>query len=216
MRLILKHNLCHDVMSAVPYRTVTIAQQTFGDVVKDTSARLFVVPIDPPVRIQTTPVVLTTSIEDPEIPFAYIQGDTNMMTFFKQTEQDIEDVCIKNKKAWFTLAKDLDDDVLRRGYKSFFAQQGFKVKVAPDVPCFDVNKKPIGREDIPQDSTVRMVLEMNRISFGRHEFGVAWRVVQMQLVPVECLINDDPVDEDLVSPPRDDHDDIKSDIDDFL
>lgn len=200
-------------MSAVPYKSVQISKQTFGQVTKDTSARLFVVPIEPPVRIQTTPVVLTTSIEDPDVPFVYIQGDQNMMKFFKQTEQDIEDICITNKKEWFTLAKDLDDDILRRGYKSFFAQQGFKVKVAPDVPCFDVNRKPIGREDIPKDSTVRMVLELSRISFGRHEFGVAWRVVQLQLVPVECLIQDGPEDD---MEPVEHDDDILSDIGEFM
>jgi hypothetical protein len=201
------------LMSAVPYKTVQITQQGFGDVVKDTSAKLFVVPIDPPVRIQTTPVVLTTSIEDPQVPFVYIQGDQNMMTFFKQTEQDIEDVCISNKKQWFTLAKDLDDEILRRGYKSFFSDQGYKVKVAPDVPCFDANKRPIGREDVPENSTARMVLEMNRISFGRHEFGVTWQVVQLQLVPVQCMIQDDDPPED----PVDTHDDIKSEIDaDFM
>lgn len=200
-------------MSAVPYKSVQISKQTFGQVTKDVSARLFVVPIEPPVRIQTTPVVLTTSIEDPDVPFVYIQGDQNMMKFFKQTEQDIEDVCIANKKEWFTLAKDLDDEVLRRGYKSFFTQQGFKVKVAQDVPCFDVNRKPIGREDIPKDSTVRMVLELSRISFGRHEFGVAWRVVQLQLVPVECLIQDGPEDD---MEPVEHDDDILSDIGEFM
>lgn len=192
------------------YKTVQITQQNFGEVTKDTSARLFVVPIDPPVRIQTTPVVLTTSIEDPQVPFVYIQGDQNMMTFFQQTEQDIEDVCIANKKQWFTLAKDLDDEILRRGYKSFFAQQGYKVKIAPDVPCFDANRRPIGREDISENSTARMVLEMSRISFGRHEFGVTWKVIQLQLVPVECMILDD----DLPAPPEEDlHDDIQSEID---
>lgn len=196
-----------------PYKSVKASSLSFGSITKDTTARLFVVPLDPPLRIQTTPVVLTTPINDPQVPFVYIQGDESLMTFFKTMEKSIEDTCIANKKEWFTLAKDLDDDVLRRGYKSFFAQQGFKVKIAEDTPCFDDQKRPIGREDIEDNSTVRMILEMNRISFGRHEFGVAWRVVQLQLVPMQCLINDDCPDDpmDVV-----DDDDINSDIDDFL
>lgn len=199
--------------SPVPYKSVDLTRLTFGAVSKDTSARLFVVPIDPPALIQTTPVVLTTAIDDPQIPFVYIQGDESLMTFFRDTEQTIEDTCIENKKEWFTLAKNLDDDILRRGFKSFFAQQGFKVKIAPDVPCFDTQKQPIGREDIPINSTVRMILEMSRISFGRHEFGVAWRVVQLQIVPVECLIREGDDDD------RDDMlDDLvaNSDIDEFI
>lgn len=196
----------------VPYRAVKFESLSYGDLTKDTVARLFVVPVEPALTVQTTPVVLNTSIEDPDVPFVYFQGDHKLMDFMKHTEQHIEDACISHKKEWFSLAKTLDDDILRRGFKTFFGDAGYKVKIAPDVPCFDQHKKPIGREDIPENSTVRMVMELSRICFGRHEYGATWKVTQVQLVPVECLIHDEPVDEDM--PPMDD--DISSDIDDFI
>lgn len=197
----------------VPYRAVNFDSLAYGAITKDTTARLFVVPVEPALTIQTTPVVLTTSIEDPEIPFVYFQGDEKLMDFMKRTEKYIEDACIAHKEEWFSLAKTLDDDTLRRGFKTFFGDSGYKVKIAPDVPCFDQNKKPIGREDIPENSTVRFVLELSRICFGRHEYGATWKVTQVQLVPVECLIHDEPIDDEM---PMDDDVYISSDIDDFI
>jgi len=193
---------------AQPYRSIDHASLAFLPIVKDTAARLFVVDLKDPIRIQTTPVVLTTSIEDDSVPFVYVQGDEAMMSFFKKTEQFIEDTCIANKAEWFSLAKKLDDDVLRRGFKTFFGDHGFKVKIGPDVACFDQNKKPIGREDIPVNTTCRLILEMSRISFGKHEYGAAWRVVQVQTVPMECLINTEET-------PTEDPD-LMSDIDEFI
>lgn len=199
-------------MTPQPYRSVNLGALSYGSVSKDTTARLFVVPLEPPVSVQTTPVVLTTSVEDPSVPFVYIQGDDKLMQFFKDTEKAVEDACISNKKEWFSLAKNLDDDVLRQGYKTFFGDAGYKVKIAPDVPCFDVNRKPIGREDIPEGATARMILELSRICFGRHEYGSTWRVLQLQMVPVECLIHDEPVEDGQAM----DTNDLHSDIDDFI
>jgi hypothetical protein len=178
------------------FRAVDLSTLAYKPISKDIEARLFVVDLEEPLRIQTTPVVLTTSIEDDSVPFVYIQGTQLMMDFFTKTEQFIEDTCIENKKEWFSLAKNMDDEVLRRGFKSFFGEKGFKVKIGPDVGCFDAKKKPIGREDIPVDTTCRLILELSRISFGKHEFGAAWNVLQVQTVPSECLLVDEPVEDD--------------------
>lgn len=195
---------------AIPYRNVDLSSITYGSMIKDTSARLYVVPIEPVVAIQTTPITLATGLDDPSVSFAYLQPDAKLEAFFKDTEQTIADACVTNKNEWFAVAKNLEDDALRRGFKSFFSDQGFKVKVSPDVPCFDAEKKPVGREDIPAGTVIRAILELSRVSFGRHEYGSTWKIVQVQVVPTVCLIKDDPV----VEEESGDHSD--SDVDEFL
>jgi hypothetical protein len=198
-------------MAAIPYRSARVDLE-YAPMIKDTSARLYVVPLVRPLVVQTTPVALATGLEDPEVPFVYLNPDAKLAAFFRETETVIADACIARKQDWFAIAKNLEDDVLRRGFKTFFdADKGFKVKVPTDVACFDASKAPIGREDIGAGTTVRLVLELARVCFGRHEYGAAWRVAQVQLVDTRCLIVDDPVD-DLVADESDDD----SDINEFL
>ena len=201
---------CSSASSApVPYRRVDVDFQ-YASMVKDTSARLYVVPIEPAVVIQTTPVTLATSAEDETVPFVYLAPDDSLKAFFQKTEKAICDACVANKNDWFAVAKNLEDDVLRRGFKSFFSKDGFKVKVPSDVACFDAAKNPLGREDLPAGSVVRAVLELSRVCFGRHEYGATWKVVQFQKVETECLI------QDAVDPePEADHD-SDSDVNEFL
>lgn len=197
-------------MAALPFSKVDLGSLAFGTMIKDTSVRLFVVPIEPALRVQTTPVEIS-SLEDDDVPFAYIRPHGALRTFLEKTEKTIEDACIANKEAWFAVAKSLDDDTLRRGFKSFFdADKGFKVKVPADVPCFDADRTPIGREGVPAGSVVRIILEMSRVCFGRHEYGSSWKIVQVQLVPTECLIETDPLDDSMTAVASD------SDVDEFI
>ena len=196
---------------ALPFRSVDLSTLAYGPMIKDTSARLYVVPLDPPLLIQTTPMTLATSLEDPSVPFAYVSPDAALTAFFQEAEKTVADACIANKAEWFAVAKTLEDDVLRRGFKSFFGDSGFKLKVAPDVPCFDASKQPIGREDVPAGTVVRAILELSRVCFGRHEYGATWKVAQLQVVPTECLIVTDEVDDAPEDPTGSD-----SDIDEFL
>ena len=196
-----------------PYRSVSTKELKYGPIVKDTTARLYVVPLAPPLVVQTTPIALETSLADPEVPFVYIRPEGTLETFFRDTETAVGDACIANKNEWFSIAKTLEDDVLRRGFKSFFMDNGLKLKVPADVACFDAAKKPMGREDLPAGTVVRLVLELSRVCFGRHEYGAAWRVVQVQAVPTTCLIMDDaPLDDG----PGPDDSGSDSDINEFL
>jgi len=194
-----------------PFRKVDVATIQYGSITKDTSARLYVVPIEPSIRIQTTPVALAGSLEDPAVPFVYLKPEGALRDFFVGVEKAVGDACIANKAEWFAVAKHLEDDVLRRGFKSFFGDAGFKVKVPEDVACFDAAKRPIGREEFPEGSVVRAVLELSRVCFGRHEYGCTWKLQQVQLVPMECLIEDEPVDDTPEDDPGSD-----SDVNEFL
>lgn len=197
-------------MAVVPFRRASL-ELKYGQMVKDTSARLYVVPLEEPLVVQTTPVALKTSLEDSSVPFVYLDAQGDLQTFFEAVERTIADACVENKSQWFKVQVD-DDAVLRRGFKSFFSDSGFKVKVPESVACFDAHKTPVGREDIPAGSVVRAVLELTRVCFGRHEYGATWRLLQVQLVNTTCLIADDPVrpEEDPVAEGSD------SDLDEFL
>ena len=197
-----------------PFRKVDPSALAYGAMIKDISARLYIVPLEPGVTIQTTPVTLATSLEDAQVPFVYLTPDASLAAFFRAIEASVADACIAHKADWFAIAKTLEDDVLRRGFKSFFGPSGFKVKVPEDVACFGADKRPVGREDVPAGTVVRAVLELTRVCFGRHEYGATWTLVQLQVVPTQCLIDDEPVDD---SVPADEVDNCSdSDINEFL
>jgi len=196
-----------------PFRKVDPTALAYGAMIKDTSARLYVVPLEPALTIQTTPVTLATSLEDASVPFVYLTPDASLAAFFRAVEATVGDACVEHKNEWFAVAKTLEDEVLRRGFKSFFGDAGFKVKVPEEVACFGADKRPLGREDVPAGTVVRAVLELTRVCFGRHEYGATWKLVQLQVVPTQCLIDDEPVDDSVDDVPDGGSD---SDVNEFL
>ena len=194
------------------FRTVHFDALNFQPMVKDNTARLYAVPIDPPVRVLSPPVKTASDMDD-DVPFVLLEPKGEFAAFLKASETAILDACLANKATWFATAH--DDDALRRGFKSFFrAEDGaFKVKVPADAGCFDAAGAPVGREDVKAGSHVRAVLEMARVCFGRHEFGVTWKVVQVKLVPTVCLIAEDAHVEPEDDPAKSDSD---SDANEFL
>ena len=184
--------------------------------VKDTSARLYIVPVEPALTIISPPVQTTTSLED-DVPFVYIEPKGAFADFLKQSEDTILDACLANKATWF--ATQHEDDALRRGFKSFFKEDGtFKLKVPNDAAFFDAKGQPIGREDVPAGTTVRLALELSRVCFGRHEFGSTWKLLQAKLVNTECLITEEEEEpaEAAEAVPEDPSIDDDSDAHEFL
>lgn len=197
-------------MSPVPFRRADLAGLSYATLTKDTNARLYVVPLAPPLVVQTTPVQLASGLDDPSVPFVFVPAEGALGAFFRDAEAAVLDACVANKDTWF--AKKFDDDTVRRGFKSFFSENGFKLKVPADVACFDAARRPIGREDLPAGSTVRLVLELGRVSFGRHEFGATWKVMQALQVPTECLFTEEPDPAEAEAEPEADD----SDADEFM
>ena len=198
-----------------PFRSVKFDELVYAPMIKDTSARLYVVPIDPPVLV-TSPPTKTASAFEEGVPFAFLQPEGAFAAFLKKSEDAILDACLANKATWFAMQH--EDEALRRGFKSFFKEDGtFKIKVPSDVAFFDAKGRPIDRDDVPAGTTIRAVLELSRVCFGRHEFGSTWKLVQAKLVETECLIIDDPPadDNDDTQEPAD-GDDSDSDANEFL
>lgn len=162
--------------------------------------KLYVVKLKDRVVVQTPVMTLTTPLVDGDgdpLPFATLAAPGPFGAFVRRVEGLVLDACLANKADWFR--KDLDDDALRAGFKSFLRPNGtLKVKVPEDAAVFDADKRPIAPGDLGAGTQVRAILELSRVSFGKTEFGAMWRLVQARAVATpQCLIEDTQDDLDL-------------------
>lgn len=163
--------------------------------------KLYIVKLKDKLVVQTPVLTLTTPLVDDEgdpLPFATLAVPSQFGAFARRVEALVLDACVANKAEWFR--KDLDDDALRTGFKTFLRPNGtLKIKVPEDAAVFDADKRPIAPGDVAAGTQVRAIIELSRISFGKTEFGAMWRLVQARAVATpECLIEDvaDDVDPD--------------------
>ncbi len=163
--------------------------------------KLYIVKLKDKLVVQTPVLTLTTPLVDDEgdpLPFATLAVPSQFGAFARRVEALVLEACVANKADWFR--KDLDDDALRAGFKTFLRPNGtLKIKVPEDAAVFDADKRPIAPGDVTAGTQVRAIIELSRISFGKTEFGAMWRLVQARAVATpECLIEDvaDDVDPD--------------------
>lgn len=155
--------------------------------------KLYVVKLRPKMVVVTPPMTLASSLVDGDgepLPFASLAPPAQLASFLRRVESAALAACLANKADWFR--KDLDDDALRAGFKSFLRANGtLKVKVPDDLAAFDASKKPVAPGDVSPGAQVRGILELAKISFGKTEFGAMWKLVQLREMSVpECLIDD--------------------------
>jgi hypothetical protein len=168
--------------------------------------KLYVVKLQPKITIVTPPMTLASSLVDEDgeaLPFASLAPSAQFGGFLRRVEAAVLAACIAHKAEWFR--RDLDDDALRSGFKTFLRPNGtVKVKVPDEVAAFDASAGAVVPGDIAAGAQVRGVLELAKISFGKTEFGAMWKLVQVREVTVpRCLIDDTG-------------DELSDDDDDFL
>jgi hypothetical protein len=156
--------------------------------------RLHVVPFTVPVSVQTPPMTLATEPcnEDGErLPFVNVVAPKPFLDFLTRFEEHLVHSSIDNKKEWFK--KKLDDDAVRECFKSFMRPGGvLKLKLTDATQAFDASGKLMRLEDIAIESRIRCIVEANRVSFGKQEFGSVLRIVQMQVLSdPPCMLLDD-------------------------
>lgn len=187
----------------VHYKAVDLGTLEFGAMERD--GKLYSVRLQPKAVIQTPLVKLTSPLVDSDgelLTFAHVAPPPAFVSFFRRAEAAILDACLANKLEWFK--KDLDDDVLRTGFKSFLKPNGtIKLKVPEDVAAFDAARTPVAPGDVAPGTQVRCILELAKISFGKTEFGASWKLVQIQAAATPPCLIDDSVDA-----PEDDDDDF--------
>lgn len=176
---------------AQTYRDVSL-DFTFGSLERE--PKLYAVSISPALRVQTPVLtVVNDTVAEPGAALALKgahQAPDGLFKFFKDVESRVLDACIENKAAWFPKGETLDADTLRSSFKTFVVDDCLKTRFQDDCVVYDQNRHPLeDPADLSAGTQVRCVLELSKISFGKHEFGVMWRVAQMLLLP-GCLIDE--------------------------
>lgn len=198
-------------MASAPqyYKAVDLGSLQFEPLTK--LNKLYVANLAAPLSVQTPPVELATGLGEGD--FACIKPSGQFLQWLRDVEDAILERAVQNKADWFR--KELSTDVLRHNFKSFFRDDGqFKVRTDGDVPVFDAQKNAVGSEEAAPGTSVRCVLELVRVCFGRQEFGAMWRLVQARLVdPQPCLIDDAAEVDDDVPVPVSDDDGGEADVD---
>lgn len=146
------------------------------------TAGVYHVPFDSPLRIQT-PVLKFEYIDQGVATF---QVPSEFYDFMERVEEFAFREAVEHRKLWFK--KDLSEDELRSGFKSFIREGSVvDVKLGDDFATFDERGS---QTELDPGSRTRCIFELTGLCFGRTEFGCMWTLVQAQsTASPKCLIN---------------------------
>lgn len=154
-----------------------------------------------PVLVQTPAVVLLSSLDDADVGHAHLKVSSSprFVQFVERVEEALLATSLQSKDAWFR--HEVHDDVLRASFRSFYKAGALRVRVPQDALVFDEEGRVAGRDAVLTGSTLRCLLELSKVTFGRTEYGAMWSLVQAQVVPPpppppppaapKCLIDPD-------------------------
>lgn len=123
-----------------------------------------------------------------DVSFRNLEADPKAAEFLaKMRELDAHLLAssVKESKAWFQKQK--SKEIMEDNYRKLIKDHPegryppvMKVKIPmrdgrPTCLFFDENKKPISIDDIPKNSTIKFILEVDRVWFVNNTFGVSWR-----------------------------------------
>lgn len=159
---------------------------------------------EPPVYVANLlpkPLVITTGVITLAAPVAGPDGEPLPSTvlklplaannFFADVEVAIKNTCIEKKAQWFK--ESLSNDALHMSFKSFLHEDCLSVRVDEGVTAFGPDKTQV---PLPEENTkVKAVLELSRITFGKTEFGAKWKLRQLKVMEVapKYLFDDEDI-----------------------
>ena len=164
--------------AAAPYYT-TVSREAlealqFDEPTKENSC--YVARVRPALTVSTPPVRLATSLDPVDVPFLLVRPEKRFARFLAEVEALVLATCLERAADWFPRKK-VDPD----NFKSFFKPDGdFKVRVPADVLCFDEQGTPGAPEELEEGCHARCVLTLERICFGKREFGAMWAATQVK------------------------------------
>ncbi len=176
-----------------------------------------------PLLVQTPPLALVSPLDDEDgtpLPHAHVSLPRAFLQFATEAEERVLAACLANKAEWFR--RPMEDQSLRASFKQFCKAAGggvLKIKVPRECLVFDSQGGVLERGDLRPGASVRAILELSRVCFGRTEFGAMWSLVQAQTVPApppppRCLIDPGADAEDACGGPEPDYAD--SEVHEFL
>jgi hypothetical protein len=189
--------------------TRRLAPQAFLPVEK--AGGMYVARLAEPLLVQTPPLTLASPLGADDDGYAPSHAHLALPRAFEQFARGVEalvlEAALANKAEWFRRA--IGDDVLRARFKEFCRTRHLKVKLAPGFVAFDAAGQPVALDTLEAGGSLRCVLQLTRVCFGRTEFGAAWSLVQAQTAPPpppppRCLI-DPSVEQEDDDPPGPPH-----------
>lgn len=176
------------------FKTVDLALLALEPLVRD--GRIYVAKFAHGPLLVQSPVVTVRSVAE---GVAWLQPTGPFRDFLARTEEALKTLARSQAGAW-----NISEDQVERSFKTFFDGDAFKVRLHPDFAAFDVVGDDLDVEDDLDDlqGTMRLLLELDRLSVGKTEMGGLWRLVQLRVAapPPPCLIDLDvevPDDEEV-------------------
>lgn len=145
---------------------------------------IYVAELQAPLLVQTPPLQLVSPLDDADgepLPTAHLKVPARFAQFAQGVEDAVLSASLANKEAWFR--RPLGDEALRASLKRFAAADTLKVRLPRDILVFDAEGALVPRDSVAPESSVRCLLELSRVCFGRTEFGAMWSVAQAQVTP---------------------------------
>lgn len=142
-----------------------------------------------PLLVQTPPVTLAS----PQLVDGHLVLPAPVAAFARDVEARVLSACLANKEQWFR--RPMTDDALKASFKEFSKPTGhLKIKVPRDVLVFDADGGCLDPASVSQGDSVRCLLQLSKVCFGRTEFGAMWTLLQAKTVPApppppKCMID---------------------------
>ena len=151
------------------------------------SGSIYVAKLSQPLFVQTPPMVccsdLTAGGADDLHPYLFVKADPALMAFLTKCEEAlVQKATGECKAAWFPRT---DDHAIRGSLRSYLkpAEGIAKFKVDPEVAVYDSDPEPgqASSSAVVQKSRIQAIIAATRVCFGKTEWGMLWRVVQVRV-----------------------------------
>lgn len=131
-----------------------------------------------------------------DVSFRGMETEPKISSFLqrmKDFDDHMLDSAVLHSKDWYG-GKQKSREVLEDSYRKLVKEHPegkyapvMKIKIPvqngkPNCSFFDVDKKPIGVDDIPKGSTVKVICEVTQVWFVGSSWGVTWRALQVLVV----------------------------------
>lgn len=152
-----------------------------------------------------------------DVSFRNVDTDPKLAEFLAkmmEVDEKMMSASVENSKAWF--GKQKSKDTLEDNYRKLVKAHPenkyppvMKIKIPiqnGQVSCmfFDENRNPVSIDYLVKGTTIKLILEMDRVWFVNNTFGVTWRALQGAVVSrparmdTYSMIDDDESDEALL------------------
>lgn len=130
-----------------------------------------------------------------DVSFRNVDSDPKLADFLdrmRQVDAKMIEASVANSKAWF--GKQKSKDTLEDNYRKLIKDHPegkyppvMKIKIPiqngqPSAMFFDEARQPCSIDHLVKGTTIKLILEMDRVWFVNNTFGVTWRALQGAVV----------------------------------